>query len=87
MTPEQVSNWRRIIAIMLEKRAPGSGIYAMVMPEEEIIALRDKLQSRVNDLPQEKIEVKPKPVKKVCDHSNSIKGSNGRYCLDCEMYV
>jgi hypothetical protein len=24
---------------------------------------------------------------KVCDHSNSIVGSKGRYCIDCERYV
>jgi len=24
---------------------------------------------------------------KACDHSNSIVGSKGRYCIDCERYV
>lgn len=90
LTPEQIKNWRNMIFIQLEDRAPGAGAYAIIMPESEVIAywkkmkdLLEKPEVKIIDAPKEKIYQKPKK----CDHSNSITGQNGTYCLDCESYV
>lgn len=40
MNDTQVENWRRILVGMI-------GPYAFIMPREQIIALRDRLQSKV----------------------------------------
>lgn len=37
MTADQITNWRNVLCGML-------GPYALIMPEEQIIAIRDKLQ-------------------------------------------
>lgn len=40
MNDTQVENWRRVLVGMV-------GPYALIMPREQIIALRDRLQSRI----------------------------------------
>mgnify|MGYP006980376562 CR=1 FL=1 len=40
MNDTQVENWRRVLLGMV-------GPYALIMPREQIIALRDRLQSKV----------------------------------------
>ena len=47
MTDEQIENWRKIIFQILEEKVKGAGIYALVMPKEEIIKFRDKIQSEL----------------------------------------
>ena len=99
LTPEQINNWRRLIAFQLYEKAKSLGIsdelasgasmYATVMPEEEVIAYWRKTKAILENPVQPEEEVKPRRVieRKPCQHKNSIKGSKGRYCLDCEMYV
>jgi hypothetical protein len=41
MTPEQIKNWREVLCGMI-------GPYALIMPDEKVIAIRDKMQERVN---------------------------------------
>jgi hypothetical protein len=41
MTPEQIKNFREVMCFTL-------GQYALIMPEEEVIKLRDKLQEKLN---------------------------------------
>jgi hypothetical protein len=41
LTPAQVENWRNILLGMI-------GPYALMMPEEDVQALRDKLQEHVS---------------------------------------
>ena len=43
MTPEQIKNWRNILCGML-------GPYALIMPEEDIIKMKDNFQKRVNKM-------------------------------------
>lgn len=43
MTDEQVQNWRKMLCGVF-----GLGPYALIMPKEEIIALRDRIQKRVD---------------------------------------
>lgn len=105
LSPEQIINWRKIIARQLITKAEQMGIdpegitiWAHIMPDSEVIAYWKRMKAFLST--PEISESKPvrKPMsegwkqvngkfKKVCDHSNSIKGSKGRYCLDCEMYV
>lgn len=98
LSPEQIKNWRQIIALQLEGKLSGAGIYAFIMPEAEVIAYWKHMKGLFETPDVEKKKTIRKPVakewkvyngkfKKACDHSNSIKGSKGRYCLDCEMYV
>lgn len=91
LTPEQIKNWRQIIFMQLEAKAPGAGIYAHIMPEAEVIDYWKKMKAFLEQ-PEVKIvdTFEEKPVyrkPKRCDHSNSITGQNGTYCLDCECYV
>jgi len=41
LTPEQIQNWRRVLCISI-------GPYALIMPDEEVQLLKDKLQKDVN---------------------------------------
>jgi len=93
LTPEQIKNWRQIIFMQLEQKLPGAGTYAIIMPEADVIAYWKKMKSV---LEQPKIPVVNTPhipvprktySKPKCNHSNSITGQNGTYCLDCEHYV
>ena len=43
LTPEQIKNWRRVMSVM-------RGPYALIMPDEEVQALRDKFQELIDDL-------------------------------------
>jgi hypothetical protein len=94
LSPEQIQHWRHIIAIQLEEKARmlgmtdgGYGIWAMIMPESEVIAYWQRMK-KIVEAPQRQEPKKQLPrVIKKCDHSNSIKGSNGRYCIDCEKYI
>lgn len=100
LTPEQINNWRRLIAFQLYEKAKFLGIsdelaseasmYATVMSEEEVIAYWRRTKAIFeNPVVEPEEEVKPRRVieRKPCQHKNSIKGSKGRYCIDCEMYV
>ena len=95
LTPEQIQNWRRIIYMQIEDRYPGAGAYAIIMPEAEVIEYWKKMKA-VLESPEtletiKKEEIKEnysKPYQKPkCKHTNSITGSRGTYCLDCEEYV
>lgn len=85
LTDEQIKNWRRIIFMRLEQIQPGTGTYAIMMPKSEVIAYWRKMKMI---LKEPKTKQKPiSTVKKHCEHSNSITGNNGKYCIDCECYV
>ena len=92
LTPEQIKNWRQVIFMQLEKLSPGSGAYAVIMPDSEVVAYWRKMKSALEPIkttavvdevkPQEREYRKPK-----CKHTNTITGQNGTYCLDCEEYI
>ena len=46
LTPEQIGNWRRVLIGMI-------GPYAIIMPDEEIQAVRNTMQSWAESLPDE----------------------------------
>ncbi len=87
LTDEQIKRWREVILIQLEDKMPGAGAYAFIMPKSEVIAYVKKIISILQQPEQRKVEQKVVQVKKKCDHSNSITGQNGKYCLDCEQYI
>jgi hypothetical protein len=43
MTDKQIQNWREVLVGML-------GPYALLMPKEQVIALRDKMQAQADAL-------------------------------------
>ena len=43
MTAEQIKNWRNVLLGMV-------GPYALIMPEEEILKIRDVMQEKANAL-------------------------------------
>lgn len=43
LTKEQVQNWRQVLLGMI-------GPYALLMPDEQVQAFRDRFQSKVDDL-------------------------------------
>ena len=58
MTAEQIKNWRQILLMQI-------GIYATIMPEEEIIAFRDKFEKELQDHEQKiRPTVKNKKISK-----------------------
>jgi|WetSurMetagenome_2_1015567.scaffolds.fasta_scaffold1127012_2 hypothetical protein len=56
MNTDQIQNWRRVLSMQL-------GAYALIMPEEQIIAIRNKLQSQVDAI---------NPVDLVPENSNCL---------------
>jgi hypothetical protein len=44
LTPEQIENWRNVLLGMI-------GPYALIMPAEQVQAMRDKFQEQANSLP------------------------------------
>lgn len=84
LTPEQIKSWRNVIYFYLEDKQPGAGAYALIMPESEVIAFWRKSKTILESPPE-----RPKHIqnKTKCSHDNSISGSNGKYCIDCEKYV
>jgi len=46
LTEEQIENWRKILCLTL-------GGYALIMPAEEIEAIRTKMQADVNEIAKE----------------------------------
>jgi hypothetical protein len=93
LSSEQVKSWRRIIALQLESRFPGAGLYAYVMPESEVIEYWRKAKA-ILEHPPESIKTFESENKKIvreskskCQHENSITGNCGTYCLDCEKYI
>jgi len=86
LTPEQIGNWRRIIAFRLNQMSPGAGIYANFMPESEVIK-HWRMTKAILETPSPEAREPKRFEKKVCTHSNSITGQNGKYCLDCEKHV
>jgi hypothetical protein len=81
LNPEQIKSWRKIIAMRLEKISPGSGLYAIIMPESEVIEYWRKMKKILE------LSNKQQIIKTKCNHSNSIIGQNGKYCIDCEKYI
>jgi hypothetical protein len=68
----------------------GAGAYVFIMPESEVIAYWRKMKAIVETPPPTQPTPSTKKLIKAkvsCDHSNSIIGGKGRYCLDCEKYV
>jgi len=57
LTAEQIKNWRQMQAITM-------GVYALVMPVEEIEEIRDRLQHEVDNIPEEVVnpDIEPKNV-------------------------
>ena len=53
MTPEQIKNWRSILGAQI-------GPYAFIMPDEEVEAIRDKMQSDIDRLVREEEEKETK---------------------------
>ena len=86
LTPEQINNWRQIIAMTLESRMPGAGLYAYVMPESEVIVYWQKMKATLEHSPKLK-EIKEVVIPVKCRHENTITGNCGTYCLDCEIYI
>lgn len=43
LTPKQIENWRKVLAGMI-------GPYALLMPDEQVQSIRDRMQQNVNDL-------------------------------------
>ena len=43
MTKEQIENWRKVLVLTF-------GPYALIMPDEDIIKLRDKMQDKINSV-------------------------------------
>jgi hypothetical protein len=86
LNPEQIQNWRRFIARQLDTVSPGSGIYAIIMPESEVVEFWRKTKS-VLESPIPEPEVLKAVIPMKCKHENSITGQNGKYCIDCEKYV
>jgi len=52
LTPEQIKNWRKILAGML-------GPYALLMPDEEIQAIRDRMQARLDKMTDSQDQEEP----------------------------
>ena len=46
LTPEQIKNWRNVLASML-------GPYAFIMPDEQVQKFRDRLQAEADKLAKE----------------------------------
>lgn len=65
MTKEQIKNWRRILTGMI-------GCYALIMPESDIIAFRDKLQNNINKEQIQKLKVNPEREEKTFGEKLSI---------------
>lgn len=93
LNPIQIENWRRIIAMQLDKFSPGTGIWAFIMPDSEVIEYWRKAKAILEHPPQS-IAVFENENKKIirtakskCKHENSITGNCGTYCLDCEKYI
>ena len=49
LSDEQIENWRKTLCGMI-------GPYALIMPKEEVQAIRDKMQENVNDISEESYE-------------------------------
>jgi len=43
LTPEQIENWRKVLVMQL-------GPYALMMPDEEVQMMRDKMQEHVDNM-------------------------------------
>lgn len=41
MTPEQISNFRKVLVGMI-------GPYALIMPDKDVVEARDMIQARIN---------------------------------------
>lgn len=102
LSAEQIKAWRNIIALQLVEKATQFGMsepnmvsmYAFFMPEEEVInywrktkALLENPDNFTKSIQSFKSIRTKQQYKKSCNHSNSITGSKGKYCIDCEMYV
>lgn len=46
MTQEQIENFRKVLSVSI-------GPYALIMPDEEVVAIRDKMQADINKIPSE----------------------------------
>ena len=49
LTPEQLKNWRKVLTTMV-------GPYALIMPDEEIEAIRNRIQARIEKMSKDKAE-------------------------------
>jgi hypothetical protein len=78
MNDEQVANWRRVLTGQL-------GAYALIMPKEQIIALRDKLQGQVNAI--NPMDLVPENSNCLCDRSyygQTVHGDGRITCNKCK---
>ena len=62
MTKEQIKNFREVLCFMV-------GPYAFLMPDEQVVAMRDAMQTRINSEavrePEPEQEPKPEQVRQV----------------------
>ena len=49
LTSEQIKNWRHIIMMRLEDIHPGSGAYALIMPESEVLDYAEKMKKLLEE--------------------------------------
>jgi len=50
LTPEQLKNWRKVLTTMV-------GPYALIMPDEQIETIRNRIQARIEKMSKDKAEV------------------------------
>ena len=75
MTKEQIENFRKVLVLTL-------GAYALIMPDEQVIAIRNRMQSQIDqaekDRVNKQVERKPFVVNKIVHYPrapfNRIKG-------------
>ena len=78
--------------LQLESKHEGAGLWAMVMPESEVIAYYRRMKN-ILESPETHnriLQANPSPrkaIKRCPPHKNTINGSKGSYCVDCEKYI
>jgi hypothetical protein len=60
MNADQIKNWRRVLTYQL-------GAYALIMPEEQIIYLRDRLQGQLDSI--NPMDIVPENPNCLCDRN------------------
>jgi hypothetical protein len=82
LTKEQIENWRRVMMMQ------GFGAFGMFCPEEVVITyarrMKELIETPLNKQAEQVLTQKPK---KCPPHENTITGSKGTYCIDCESYL
>ena len=74
LNPQQIENWRNVISMEF-------GLPGFLIRDKDVINFWKKMK------PIPETPIKSTPIFTKCNHSNSITGSKGKYCIDCEKYV